>query len=426
MELAGTGKRVRIYIGEQDRAPGGRQPLWESILTLLQREGAAGATMFRGVAGFGSHGRLHLGRLADVIPDLPVVVEWIDGPERVERLLPHVSALVHRGTITVEEVAIVKYAHREPRPLPSASVDEIMTRDVLAVRPQTPVGEVVRLLLDRDLRAVPVVDAEQRLLGIVTNGDLVERAGLGARVELLAQMEGGAVERELANSGARARTVGDVMTRDVWSVSTGTGLAEAAHLMAEHRIKRLPVVDNGKRVLGIVSRVDLLRTAGEDYHTPVVAEQVRTEPVRVVGDLARRDVPTVRSDAALGEVLDAVTSTRLNRAIVVDANRHVLGVISDADLLGQLDPGGQTGLLSALMGRGKMRAESRMKAGDLMQAPALTVPADMSVAEAADRMLSARRKVLPVTDPDGRLVGAVDRADLLRQLAAATAQTATG
>jgi CBS domain-containing protein len=419
MDMAGTGRRVRIYIGEQDKAPGSRQPAWEAILDLLRKEGAAGATMFRGLAGFGAHGRLHLARLADILPDLPVVVEWIDGPERIERLLPRIGALVASGTITIEDIGIVKYTHREPRSLPTARVDEIMTRDVVAVHPDTPVGELVRILLERDLRSVPVVD-DDRLVGIVTNRDLVERAGLSARVELLAALGGAALERELAGSPARVRTAGDVMTRDVVRVSPDESLERAAHTMAEHRIKRLPVVDAGGRLVGIISRVDVLRTMGEAYHAPVGGHPPPVGPVRVVGDLARRDVPTVRADAPLGEVLDAVTSTRLNRAIVVDADRRVLGIISDADLLERLDPAGKTGLLGALMGRGKPAFESRATARDVMRSPALAVTADMPVAEAADHMLAARRKVLPITDPDGRLVGAVDRADLLGYLSATT------
>lgn len=122
MEIAGTGKRVRVYIGEQDKAGGHHEPLWETILNLLREEGAAGATMMRGTAGFGAHSKLHLARLADLVPDLPVIIEWLDGPERVERLLPRVCALVHSGTVTVEDVDVVKYTHRAPRPLPPDTV----------------------------------------------------------------------------------------------------------------------------------------------------------------------------------------------------------------------------------------------------------------------------------------------------------------
>src|SRR5438105_486057 len=95
--VEGPGKRVRIYIGERDKASGSHRPLWEDLLRLLRLEGAAGATMFRGLAGFGAHSRLHVARLAEIVPDLPVVVEWIDSAEQVDRLLPRVCDMVNSG-----------------------------------------------------------------------------------------------------------------------------------------------------------------------------------------------------------------------------------------------------------------------------------------------------------------------------------------
>jgi CBS domain-containing protein len=425
VNVVGFGKRVRIYIGEQDRAAGHHEPLWQTILELLREEGAAGATMLRGLAGFGAHSKLHVARLADITPDLPVIVEWIDGPERVERLLPRVCGLVGSGTITLEDVEIVKYPHREPRPLPPDRVEEVMTRSVVSVQRETPLGEVVRMLLERDFRSVPVVDAQGRLVGIITSGDLVERGGLRGRVELLKALGGAALERELATSGARERTAAHVMTAEVISTAPDASLQHAAQLMVEKRIKRLPVVDPAGRLVGMLSRVDVLRTMGEDYPAP---EPREVEPggaasVRSVGDLMRTDVPSVAADAPLGEVLDAVTSTRLNRAVVIDSSQRVLGIVSDADVLARLDPGAETGLLPALMRRGRLSAETRVSAGELISGTVVTVPADTPVADAAQRMLEARRKVLPITDADGHLLGVVDRADLLRAMPGRSAQS---
>jgi PII-like signaling protein len=115
VDVEGPGKRVRIYIGEQDKAGGSHRPLWEDLLSLLRQEHAAGATMFRGLAGFGAHSRLHVARIADLVPDLPVLVEWIDTPEQVERLLPRVCQLVQSGTITIDDVTIVKHTHPPSR-----------------------------------------------------------------------------------------------------------------------------------------------------------------------------------------------------------------------------------------------------------------------------------------------------------------------
>ncbi len=412
MHTSARGKRVRIYVGEHDRAAGRSEPLWQTLLLLLQEEGADGATMFRGVAGFGAHGKLHLARLADVVPDLPVVVEWIDGADRVERLMPRVAALVATGLITAEDVDVVKYTHRDPGRLPPDRVDAVMTRDVVAVHPETPLGEVVRALLDRDFRALPVVDTDGTLAGIITNRDLVERGGLGARVELLAALGGAALERELATSGVRDRSAADVMSREVVTVGPDQRLDEAARLFLEKRVKRLPVVDERRHLVGILSRVDLLRTLGEDYR-PSAEPGRPAASARTIADVMRADVPTAGADAPLGEVLDAITSTHLNRAIVVDDRRHVLGVVSDAEVLARLDPGGQHGLLGALMGAGRQPRRTTALARDLMRAPAVTITRDTSLLEATRAIVASRRKILPVVDADGTLLGIVDRADLL-------------
>ena len=66
-------------------------------------------------------------RIADLLPDLLVVIEWFDGPERVERLLPPVCEMVPTVTITLEDLDIVKYTHRVPRLVPSNRVDDVMT-----------------------------------------------------------------------------------------------------------------------------------------------------------------------------------------------------------------------------------------------------------------------------------------------------------
>src|SRR5260370_40177384 len=100
VDIEGLGKRVRIYIGEQDKAAGSHKPLWEDLLTYLREEGAAGATMFRGLAGFGAHSRLHVARLADLVPDLPVAVGRVDTSEQGGRPLPSICRLGPAGTIT--------------------------------------------------------------------------------------------------------------------------------------------------------------------------------------------------------------------------------------------------------------------------------------------------------------------------------------
>ena len=117
MEMTGRGIRVRVYFGERDRAPGRLlgQPLWSALLEYLRREGAAGATVTRGLAGYGAQSRIHTASLVDLSSDLPLVLEWVDTEERVEQLLPGLSAILEGsgGLLTTDPVEIRRYeAHR--------------------------------------------------------------------------------------------------------------------------------------------------------------------------------------------------------------------------------------------------------------------------------------------------------------------------
>jgi PII-like signaling protein len=100
-----SGKRIRIFLGEADEWQG--RPLYRVILERIQQHGALGATVFRGIEGFGPAHRLSADRLPDISDNLPVVIEIVETEEGVARLLPLLDALVRRGTITVAPVEIV-------------------------------------------------------------------------------------------------------------------------------------------------------------------------------------------------------------------------------------------------------------------------------------------------------------------------------
>lgn len=125
------------------------------------------------------------------------------------------------------------------------TVSDVMTRNVVAVRPSTPLKEIVRRLDAQGLSAVPVVDDEGRLAGIVTDADVL-RVG-NAPPE---------IARSRANGGPHAA---DIMSAPVVSLRPGATLREAMGLMCDRDVGRLPVVDDEGRVVGILSRGDLLR-----------------------------------------------------------------------------------------------------------------------------------------------------------------------
>ena len=107
MRIEGQALLVRIYIGESDQWHG--QPLYHAIVERLRAAGAAGATVLRGIEGFGAHAHLHTTRILRLSEDLPVLIEVVDEEERMRALLPELDAMVGDGLITVERIEVHAY-----------------------------------------------------------------------------------------------------------------------------------------------------------------------------------------------------------------------------------------------------------------------------------------------------------------------------
>jgi len=404
------GTRVQVFLGESDHV--GHRPRYEALLEYLRREGAAGATVIRGVAGFGAASQIHTAAILRLSMDLPMIVTWIDAPRRVERLLPGLRALAGSGIITVEEVAVAAYGGRRLDQLRfDLEVRDAMTAPAASIDLDAPARSAVELMIDKPYRALPVVDATNRLAGLLSNGDLVSRAGLPMRLELLEAMPAEARAEMVARIPANLR-VRDVMSAPAVSIGALERVAAATRRLSERRIKRLPVVDEAGRLLGVVSRSDILRAVAEVFPRPEPGEGGLPDG-RTVRELMRTDGPVVPGSASLEELLRVVVSTRLNVAVVVDDDRHVLGVLTDADVLRSIAPAARSGVVRALMQHGH-GASGPQTSALILAGPPATVPAGATLSEAAALMLANESRILPIVDGDGRLLGIVDRADLLR------------
>jgi len=115
-EIAGGGsvRRVLIYLHEGEWV--GHHSAYRAILDLLRREHAVAVTAVRGMAGFGESGAVHTDMLADVIERLPIVIEWLDTPERIEHLLPRIEEMAPHGLITVDDTSVLLYRPRQRPP----------------------------------------------------------------------------------------------------------------------------------------------------------------------------------------------------------------------------------------------------------------------------------------------------------------------
>src|SRR5579883_1144889 len=153
-------------------------------------------------------------------------------------------------------------------------VSDVMTRKVVSVAPEASMTEAVRLKLQHRVSGLPVVDRNEQLVGIITEGDLLRRTETGTEKHRARWIEFVVGPGRLAEEYARAhaRKVGEIMTTDLTTVSEDTPLESVVELMEKRHIKRVPVLRDGK-VVGIVSRANLLRalarSSSEVEATPV-------------------------------------------------------------------------------------------------------------------------------------------------------------
>lgn len=109
MKLPEEGKLLRIFIGEGDTFHG--QPLFEAIVLKARELNLAGATVVRGIMGYGANSRLHTSKILRLSEDLPVIIEIVDTEEKIKLILPFLDERVTEGLITMEKVQVIRYRH---------------------------------------------------------------------------------------------------------------------------------------------------------------------------------------------------------------------------------------------------------------------------------------------------------------------------
>jgi PII-like signaling protein len=106
-KLVGENILMRIFIAEGDRYE--HRPLYEALVEMLRKEGFAGATVLRGVSGFGAHSVYHSQKLLDLSADLPMIIEAVECEEKVNAVMPRIDAMMSGGMITMEKVKVIRY-----------------------------------------------------------------------------------------------------------------------------------------------------------------------------------------------------------------------------------------------------------------------------------------------------------------------------
>ena len=109
MQLPSEAERLRIFVGQSDKQQG--RPHYEVIVEEARRRGMAGATVYRGMSGFGANSRIHTSKILRLSEDLPMIAEIVDKPARIPSFLPYVDEIIDEGLATLEKVNVIVYRH---------------------------------------------------------------------------------------------------------------------------------------------------------------------------------------------------------------------------------------------------------------------------------------------------------------------------
>jgi CBS domain-containing protein len=221
---------------------------------------------------------------------------------------------------------------------------DVMTRHVVSVPPDATIEDAVKLMLDRGISGLLVVDAAGHLAGVVTEGDLLRRSELGTGRQrswwLRLLVSPGTQAEDFTRS--HGRKVSDVMTTEVVSVGSDASLTDIVETMEKHRIKRVPVVEKD-RVVGVCSRADLLRalavTARQVKPAPGDDRAVRNLVLDAMEKQSWTPLATLNVTVANGvvDVWGTISDEQERRAIIVVAE-NTPGVKSVNDHLVYVEP----------------------------------------------------------------------------------------
>ncbi len=413
---------IEIFTNEEARYE--KSPLYDQIIQYIKGlKIAARCMVMRGIAGCYENGEIATQSIVVASFNMPILIKIILPSPQTDLILPKLEEMISEGIMAVYEMNIHCHkTHKKiiPRHL---KVKDMMTPNPKSVSLSTPVSDVVRLLLSSNFTGVPVVDKNNHPEGVISQGDLIFRAGMPARLGLLAESDREHLD-EIMKSLALKRAQ-NIMSPAV-CIGENELLTRAVDVMLEKDLKRLPVTDEHGKLTGILSRMDIFRTISNespDWNS-IRKQNILVGNLKHVSDIMRRDVHTVLAETSVEEVLRIIDSNDIQRVAVVDESGFFLGMISDRNLLmafsdrkkgiweyfaGKL-PFGQKGHQDREFSR-HLRSKT---AGEVMKKDPITIMENDTIDEAIRLMTDKMIKRLPVLDSEGKFKGMISRESLLR------------
>ncbi len=417
-------KIIEIFTSEEVRWQG--TPLCEAVIRFVHDlKIAARCLVTRGIEGLYESGEIATARLEVLSYNMPLRITIVVPAAESDKILSKLAEMVADGIVAVRDLNVISHKTRGLLIPKETRVRDIMTPSPKKVGLDTPLDEVARLLLSSTFTGLPVVDGANRPVGVISQGDLIYKAGMPMRLGLLAESDQQKVGVVL--EALKPRQAKEVMTRPPVTIRQDSLVTEAVDLMLHKGVKRLPVIDEAGKLVGILSRVDVFRTSmreSPDWQA-FQEQQIVVENLRSVADIMRRDTPTVFPETPVEEVIETIDRSDIQRVCVVDREGRFQGLISDRDLLiafSERHPGIWDYFVSKIPFTERGRKHRQLQqfllsvktAGEVMNTDIVTVQEDAPINEAIRLMLEKAIKRLPVVDAQGKFKGLISRDALLR------------
>lgn len=297
---------------------------------------------------------------------------------------------------------------------------EIMTRDLITARKETPIEEVARLIVENNISAVPIVEDSEKLVGVVSEADLIYKKMFPSLMAMLYH-HGSYLSLEVyrkEEKKMRARKAQEAMSEDLVTVEETTEVEKIINLMEARKVKRVFVLSQGKLV-GVVSKLDILRCLSGPCEE--VVRKIKELPFRAekVADVMSQPVLSVFPEESLDKVVKILLDNRISGLPVVNREDEVVGIVSESDLVHWIQK--HSSSLNYWRERDhflkELRALAARQASDVMTSPAIVVEEEVTLEEAAAILNERQIKRLPVVKGN-KLVGIVTRADIVKGILA--------
>jgi CBS-domain-containing membrane protein len=283
---------IEIYTSERARSDG--KNLSEAVLEYIRKLKAPARLMvFKGTEGCYENGEVSTQKIMDLSTNLPIKIEIVLPSAEADPVLANLQEMVSEGILGTRPLTVS--SHRTQKRLfpPQSRVKDIMTLEPITVELRARADEVMKTLLSASFTGVPVVDPENRPVGIVSQSDLIYRAGMPVRLALMAQSDPERLKAVVEALGKK--TAQDIMTEPAITVRESDPLTQAVDTMLKNEVKRLPVVSDEGFLAGILSRIDIFHTITRDSPDweHLQNHHVHVESSQYVSEIMRLDTHTV-------------------------------------------------------------------------------------------------------------------------------------